>query len=60
MAQISEFRNSSNHKIDFCDQMRKMTINLGSNNGKNNDNSSLQLTCLQNSLPMSIVDTPEK
>ena len=60
MDQISEHINSSNNKIHSYDQMRKMVVNLGSKKGKNNYNSSPKLTCLQNSLLMSIVDTPEK
>ena len=39
--------------------MRKNIVNLGSNTGKKNDNSSTQLTYIQNSLLMSIFDTPE-
>ena len=60
MDQISEHINSSNNKIHSYDQMRKMVVNLGSKKGKNNYKSSPKLTCLQNSLLMSIVDTPEK
>ena len=40
--------------------MRKMIVNLGSNKVENKNNSSPQLTHPQNSLIMSIVDTPEK
>ena len=36
-----------------------MIINLGSKKGKNNDNSSCQITCLHNELFMIFVDTPE-
>ena len=60
MVQISEHIDSSNHKIDSRDKMRKIVINLVSKKVENNDNSSCQLTCLQNSLIISIVDTPEK
>ena len=60
MAHISENVNYSNHKINFYDKMRKITVNLGSNTGVNNGNSSPQLTYIQNSLLTSIVDTPEK
>ena len=38
----------------------KMIVNLGIKKGKNNNNPSPQLTCLQNSLLMSTVNTPEK
>ena len=37
-----------------------MIFNLGSNKVDNKDNSSRQIYCLQNSLLMSIVDTPKK
>ena len=40
--------------------MRKIIVNLGSKKGKNNDISSCQIACLNNSLLMSIFDTPEK
>ena len=40
--------------------MINRVVNLGINKGKNNDKSSYQITRLHNSLPMSIVDTPEK
>ena len=46
-----------NHSYD---QISKIIVNLGSNKSKNNDNPSFQLTRLQNSLLMSIFDTPEK
>ena len=38
MAHISEHINSSNHKINYYDKMRKMIFNLVSKKGKNNDN----------------------
>ena len=57
MAQISKHVNSSNHKIYSCDQMRKMVVNFGSKKWKK---SICQLSCLQNSLLMVILDTPEK
>ena len=60
MDQISEHINSSNDKMYSYDQMRKNIVNLGSKKGKNNNNSYTKLTCLHNSLPMSIVETPEK
>ena len=56
MVQISEHINSSNHKIHSYDQMREIIVNLGSNKGKNNNNNSPQLTCLQSSLLTSIVE----
>ena len=37
-----------------------MIVNLGSKKDKNNDNYYLKLTHIQNSLLMSIVNTPEK
>ena len=37
-----------------------MIINLRSNKGEKNDNSSIKLTCLYNSLLMSIFETTEK
>ena len=40
--------------------MSKIIVNLGSKKGKNNNNSTCQLSCLQNYLLMNIVDTPEK
>ena len=51
---------STNHKTHSYDQMSKMIVNLGSKNFYNNDNWYPQLSRLQNSLLMSIVDTPEK
>ena len=59
MSQISENINSSNHKIHYCDQIIEMVVNLGSKKGQNNYISSLQITRLQNSLLMSIFDTPK-
>ena len=43
-----------------CDQMRRMVVNLCSNKFENNENSSLQLTHIHNSLLIIIVDNPEK
>ena len=60
MDQISEHINSSNHKIHSYDQIRKSIVNLGSNKCENNNNSTFQISCLQNLLLMSIFDTPEK
>ena len=40
--------------------MRKIIENLGSMKGDKNDDSSTKLTCLQNSLLISIVGNPEK
>ena len=57
MAQISEHINSSNHNIHSYDKTRNMIVNLGSKNGKNYNNSYWQLTCLYNSLLMSILTT---
>ena len=59
MAQISEHINLSNRKINSYYQTRKMIVNLGSNKGKKNNNSSLQLTRLKTSLITSIVDIHE-
>ena len=59
-AHISEHNNSSNLKIHSYDQMSKMIVNLGSNKYKSNNTPSCQLTCIQNSLLMIIVNTPEK
>ena len=41
------------------DQMRKLIFNLGSKKCENNNNSTCQLNPLQNSLLISIIDTPE-
>ena len=60
MDQVSEHMNSSNPKIHSYDQMIKMVVNVGSKETKNKDNSSPQLTDIENSLRMSIFDTPEK
>ena len=60
MAQISEQINFSNHKIYSYDQISETIVNLGSNKYEDNNNSTLQLNHLQNSLLISIVDTPEK
>ena len=58
MAQISEHINSLHQKIYSRDQMIKIIVNLGSNKCEDNNNSTCQLNHLQNSLLMSIVDTP--
>ena len=60
MSQISEHINSTNNKIHSCDQMSKIIVNLGSKKGDNNDNSSTQLSCPNNSLLMRIVYTSTK
>ena len=60
MAQISEHINSSNHKIYSHDQMSKMVVNLGSKKCENRNTYPLQLTHIQNSSLMIIVDIPEK
>ena len=60
MAHISEHTYSSNEKNHSYDQTRKMIFNIGSEKGKNNDNPSCQLTHLQNSLLISIVETTEE
>ena len=59
MAQISEHINSSNHNIHSYYQMIKMTVNLGINKYKNNNTYNFQVTLLNNSLLISIFDTPE-
>ena len=59
MAQISEHNNSSNNKIHFYNQKRKMVFHLGNNKFEDNNNSTCKLKYLQNSLLMIIVDTPE-
>ena len=56
----SEHINSLNHKIHSYDQIIKMIVNLGNNKCENNNNSTFQLSSLQNSSFMSIVDTPEQ
>ena len=43
----------------YHDQMRKLIFNLGSKKCENNNNSTCQLNPLQNSLLISIIDTPE-
>ena len=40
--------------------MRKIIINLGSKKCENNNTCTFQLACINNSLLLSIVDTPEK
>ena len=60
MAKISEHLNYTHHKIHSYDKNRKMIFNFGNKKGENNNNSFPQLTRPQNSLLMSIVDTPEK
>ena len=40
--------------------MIRMIVNLGSKKGENRDNSYPQITRTQNSLPMPIVENPEK
>ena len=60
MDQISQKFHSSNHKTHSYDQMRKMIVNLGIKKGNKNDNSSIKINNLQNTLIMSIFDTPEK
>ena len=60
MAQISEHINTSNHKIHYYGLMRRIIVNWGSKKGENKVKSYPQLTCLHNSLLMSIFDTPEK
>ena len=60
MTQISEHITYSNNNIHSYDQMSKMIVKLCSKKSKNNDKYSPQLNRLHNSIPMSIVDTPEK
>ena len=55
--QISEHIHYPNHSYD---QMSKMIVNLGIKKVKNNDNSSFQLTHLQNALLVSIYDSLEE
>ena len=57
MVQIIEHINSSNQKIHSYDQMSAMVFNLGSKKGESKDNFSPQITRLQNSLLVVIVDT---
>ena len=59
MDQISEHINYSNEKNHSYDQMRKIIVNLGSKKCENNNNSTCQLSCLQNFLLVNIVDTLE-
>ena len=59
MTQISEHITSSNNKIHSYDETKQIIFSLGNKIFENNDNSSLQLTSLQDSLLMSIIDTPE-
>ena len=58
--QISEHMNLSNHKIHSHNKMREIIVNLGGKKFENNNNSICQLSCLQNSLLMSIVNSSEK
>ena len=58
MYKISQHINYSNQKIHYYDQIRKMIVNLGSNKGDKNDDSSPKLTHLHNILLMSIFDKP--
>ena len=60
MAKISEHIKSPNHKIHAYDQICKMICNFGSNKCEDKKNSIFQLNHPQNSLRMSIVDTPDK
>ena len=60
MDQTSEHINSSNNKINFHDQMRKIIVNLVSKKYENNNTSTCQLTRLHNFLFMSIVDICDK
>ena len=60
MDQISEPINSTDQKNHSYDQMRKHIVNLGSNKGDNNDPPPPQLSRLQNSLLMRIVDNIKK
>ena len=60
MDHISEHINALNHKNHSYDKMSKTVVNLGSNKCENNNKSTFEFSCLQNSLLMSIVETPEK
>ena len=44
--QINEHMNPTNYKINSYDKTRKMIVDLCSNKGNNNENSSTQLSCL--------------
>ena len=44
MDQIIKRINYINHKIHYYDQMRKIIVNLGSNNGDKNDDSYTKIT----------------
>ena len=59
MVHISEHINSSNHKIRSYGQISKMVVNLISKKLENKNSSTCQLRCLNNSLLIIIVDTPE-
>ena len=58
MDNISQHINYSNQKIQSYDKMSKIILNLGSNQGDKNDDSSTKITHLQNKLLMIIFDTP--
>ena len=60
MDHISEYINSSNHKIHSYEKNEKNIVTSGNKKSENNNNSTCQLSCLHNLLLMSIVDTPEK
>ena len=60
MAQIREHINSKNHNFHPYNQIKKMIVNLGINEGDNNYNSSSQFSCQHNLLLMSIFETSEK
>ena len=59
MDHMNEQINSKNQKVHFYDQTRKMIFHLVSKKGKNKDNSSTQITCLENFLLVIIVNKPE-
>ena len=57
---ISKHINSSNHKIHYHDQMRKMIFNLSIKECENkNNNSTCQINNRQNILLMSSVEIPQ-
>ena len=58
MDNISQHINYSNQKNQSYDKMSKVIVNLGSNQGDKNDDSSTKITHLQNKLLMIIFDTP--
>ena len=60
MSQVSKHINSTNHKIHSYYIMSKLIVDLVSNKGCNKENSSIQLSNIQNLLLIIIVNIPEK